>query len=203
MFHHGPAAINVALSRAKCVALVIAVVAIIGSISALRARNVMAHAADAKSTGHLLSYNDGTADGKKSLGGTGELISFTLPDEGVKVAGIRIHGSRYGTPQAPKENFMIYFLNADMSETVATRTAPYSLFKKGAEQWVDVKFPKPIELPKDFWVGLDFRAHQTKGVYVSIDSSTDGEHSRVGLPGIEARKPDFAGDWMIEVALAK
>jgi hypothetical protein len=203
MFHHGPDAINVALSRAKCVALVIAIVAVIGSISGLRAPSVMAHATDAKPKGQVLSYNDGTADGKKSLGGSGELISFTLPEEGVQVAGIRIHGSRYGTAQPPKESFMIYFLNEDMSETVATRTAPYSLFKKGAEQWVDVKFPKPIELPKDFWVGLDFRAHQTKGVYVSIDSSTNGEHSRIGLPGVEPKKPDFTGDWMIEVALAK
>src|SRR5262249_60110441 len=116
-----------------------------------------------------LSYNDGTAESKKCLGGSGELISFTLPDTGAKVLGVRIHGSRYGMQQPPKEDFMIYSLNQDLSETVATRTAPYSRFKRGQQEWVEIKFPKPIEVPKEFWVALDFRAQQTKGVYVSVD----------------------------------
>ncbi len=74
-----------------------------------------------------LSYNDGTADGKRSIAGRAEVISFTLPDEKAKIAGLRIHGARYGTPQPPKESVMIYFLNDDMMETVATKTVPYSL----------------------------------------------------------------------------
>ena len=41
-----------------------------------------------------------------------------------------------------------------------------------------------MELPKTFWVALDFRPHQTKGVYVSYDNSTNGRHSLVGLPGL-------------------
>jgi beta-lactamase regulating signal transducer with metallopeptidase domain len=148
-----------------------------------------------------LSYNDGTAEGKRSLGGSGDLISFTLPDESAKVAGIRIHGARYGLPQPPKEDFVIYFLNGDMSETVATKTAPYSRFKRGEPGWVEIKFPKPIEVPKEFWVCLDFRAHQTKGVYVSVDNSTDGSHSRIGLPGMESREANVGGDWMVEALL--
>jgi RNA polymerase sigma-70 factor (ECF subfamily) len=150
-----------------------------------------------------LSYNDGTADSKKSVAGRAEVITFTLPEEGAKVAGIRIHGSRYGTPQPPKENFMIYFLTPDMSETVATKTAPYSRFKRGAEEWVEIKFPKPVEVPKEFRVALDFRAAQTKGVYVSVDSSTDGSHSSLGMPGSEATPANVGGDWMIEAVLAK
>lgn len=152
-----------------------------------------------------LSYHDDTADGKKSLGGDGELLSFALPEgseNGGKVVGIRIHGSRYGLPQPPKEDFMIYFLSQDLSDTLATKTAPYSRFKRGPEEWVDIKFAKPVEVPKDFWVGLDFRAHQTKGVYVSFDKSTDGSHSRIGLPGKESREAKLGGDWMIEVLLA-
>jgi hypothetical protein len=51
--------------------------------------------------------HDGSADGKKSLGGSGEMIRFTLPQGNQKLSGIKIHGSRYGVPQAPKESFLI------------------------------------------------------------------------------------------------
>lgn len=160
-------------------------------------------AAPKKGAANRLSYNDNSADTRKSIGGSGEIISFTLPDDDAKVAGVRIHGSRYGAKQPPKENFVIYFLNSDLTETVATQTAAYSLFAKGPEKWVEVQFHKPIFVPKEFSVALDFRASQTKGVYVSVDSSTDGSHSRIGLPGIEAKEANVGGDWMIEVVLAK
>jgi hypothetical protein len=55
-----------------------------------------------------LKPGDGRADGKQSLGGSGEMIEFTLPRETAKttrIAGLRIHGSRYGTPQAPTRAF--------------------------------------------------------------------------------------------------
>ena len=114
-----------------------------------------------------LKYGDGQPDGKKSLGGSGEIIGFTLPAEDGKVGAIRIHGSRYGTPDAPNESFLIYFLSHDMSEVMRTELAPYSLFERGPERWVEVKFRKPVEVPKEFWVAVDFRAGHTKGVYVS------------------------------------
>ena len=65
-----------------------------------------------------LKYGNGQPAGKKSLGGSGEMIRFTLPDVASKVSGIRIHGSRYGMPEAPKESFLIYFLNHDLSEVL-------------------------------------------------------------------------------------
>jgi hypothetical protein len=150
-----------------------------------------------------LSYNDGTAEGKKCAAGSGELMAFTLPDETAKIAGLRIHGSRYGTPQPPKEHFTIYFLNRDLSKTVATKTAPYAAFRRGPEKWVEIKFPEPLAVPNEFWVALDFRAERAKGVYVSIDESTDGTHSRVGLPGMDAKEIGADGDWMIEAVLTK
>jgi RNA polymerase sigma-70 factor (ECF subfamily) len=150
-----------------------------------------------------LKYGDGQAEGKRSLGGSGEMIEFTLPDDGAKVAGLKVHGSRYGTPAPPDESFLIYFLNEDLSGIVATQMAPYSLFERGPERWVEVTFYRPVEVPKRFWVALDFRPHQTKGVYVSYDTSTTGAHSRIGLPGMKARPTNFGGDWMIEVVLAK
>jgi hypothetical protein len=114
------------------------------------------------------------------------------------VKGLRIHGSRYGLPEAPDESFLIFFLNADRTRILHTEMAPYSLFERGAEKRVSVSFDKPVELPERFWVVLDFRAQQRKGVYVSYDTSTGGKHSRVGLPGTPASETKFGGDWMIE-----
>jgi RNA polymerase sigma factor (sigma-70 family) len=84
-----------------------------------------------------------------------------------------------------------------------TKMAPYSLFERGPEQWVEIAFERPVELPGTFWVALDFRANQTKGVYVSYDASTRGRHSLVGLPGTPAARPRLGGDWMIEALLAE
>jgi RNA polymerase sigma-70 factor (ECF subfamily) len=151
----------------------------------------------------LLKYGDGRADGKKSFGGNGQMIRFELPEGVTSVRGIKIHGSRYGLPQAPDEEFEITFLNEDLDEILGSEAAPYRLFKRGREMWVRVNFAEPIELPQSFWVALNFNAHQTKGVYLSYDTNTKGEYSRVGLAGSdEAPKPtDFGGDWMVQVML--
>ena len=232
-------------------------------------------------TNTSLKYGDGKADGKRSLGGSGEMIEFSVPADGLKVTGIRIHGSLYG--QTPKESFLIYFLNHDLTRILHTEMAPYSLFERGPERWVDVTFEHPVDVSHErpvaaltadhsdaivsamvktdialreaqanldvvqkddpaskeitamrnkiaaleekkrtwaelnqilgleknkvknagtFWVALDFRATQTKGVYVSFDTSTKGEHSRMGLPGTETSAVNFGGDWLIEAKLA-
>jgi hypothetical protein len=149
-----------------------------------------------------LKYDDGKPDGKRSFGGSGEMIQFSLPTEKGYIKGIRIHGSRYGLPQPPAEDFMVHVLSADMSDILFTETAPYRLFERGKERWVDVNFKKVREVPKTFWIVLDFKAHQTKGVYVSYDTSTGGKHSKTGLPGQSAEDVNFGGDWMIRVKLA-
>ena len=165
-----------------------------------------AHAeAASEATPALLKYGDGKADGKKSYGGNGELIRFELPKGVDRVRGIKIHGSRYGLPKAPDEDFEITFLSEDLDEVLATESAPYKLFKRGREMWVRVNFKEPIELPQNFWIALNFNAHQTKGVYVSYDTSTKGEYSRVGLAGSEdAPQPtEFGGDWMVQVLVSR
>ncbi|ODU01245.1 MAG: hypothetical protein ABS79_02015 [Planctomycetes bacterium SCN 63-9] len=148
-----------------------------------------------------LKHGDGKADGKQSLGGSGEMITFSLPSADAKVAGLRIHGARYGQAQAPRESFLIYFLSPDEKRILHTELAPYSLFARGPEKWVEVKFEQPVELPREFWVVVDFRAHQTKGVYVSYDKSSKGQYSRTGLPGVASMETKFGGDWLIELLL--
>ena len=76
---------------------------------------------------------DGKPDGKKSLGGSGEMIELGMPAGASKVTGVKIHGSRYGQAQPPKESFLIYFLSKDRKRILHTEMAPYSLFKRGPE----------------------------------------------------------------------
>jgi hypothetical protein len=150
-----------------------------------------------------LKYGDGQPDGKQSLGGSGELIQFTLPAGTKQVAGLKIHGSRYGTATPPDESFLIYFLNPELTRIIHTEMAPYSLFEQGPEKWVTITFEKPAELPQQVWVAVDFRATQRKGVYVSYDTSTGGKFSRAGLPGTQATPTKFGGDWMMELVPAE
>lgn len=150
-----------------------------------------------------LMYGDGKPDGKKSLGGSGEMIKFSLPTGKENVKGIKIHGSRYGYPKPPDEDFSVYILGEDMTNIVHTEKSPYRLFERGASKWVEVKFKKPVETPATFWVALDFKAQQTKGVYVSYDTSTGGQYSKMGLPDTKAEDVGFGGDWMIQVEISK
>ncbi|MEW4530963.1 hypothetical protein [Maioricimonas sp. JC845] len=146
-----------------------------------------------------LKYDDGTADGKKSLGGSGEMIRYDFGSDPVAVTGVSIFGSRYGYPQPPDEDFLVYFLSPDERTVLATRMAPYSLFERGDEKWGQAEFEQPVEVSGEVWVVVDFRAHARKGVYVGYDTSGGGGHSRSGLPGLRSKDVDFEGDWMIRV----
>ncbi|CAE7330831.1 sigE_6 [Symbiodinium microadriaticum] len=147
-----------------------------------------------------VDYSDGKADGKKSLGGSGHLLRFELPEGALGVKAVRIHGSRYGAPEAPDEDFEVAFLSEDRSEILAVEHAPYGLFRRGPEAWTTVKFDKPVvDLPEKFWVAINFNPGRTKGVYFSYDTSTGGERS---MTGTSQQQPDqhkpveFGGDWM-------
>ncbi|HPA20502.1 MAG TPA: hypothetical protein PLU30_22315 [Verrucomicrobiae bacterium] len=150
-----------------------------------------------------VKYHDGKPDGHKSLGGSGEIIVFEAPSDACALKAIRIHGSRYGFPEAPDENFYIFVTGADAKGILHTETAPYERFERGNAKWVEVKFKNPPKLPPKFCVILDFRAQQTKGVYVSFDTSSGGKHSWTGLPDKEPSPVDFGADWMVEAVLEK
>ena len=95
-------------------------------------------------------------------------------------------------------------MSGDGEEILHTEAAPYRLFQRGKNKWVTVRLKQPLEVPEAFWVVLNFHAERTKGVYVSYDTSTKGEFSRIGLAGDEKpRKTDFEGDWMVQVLMAK
>lgn len=161
----------------------------------------------AKRSATRVDHTDNKADGKKSLGGSGHLIRFELPEGVAGVKAVRLHGSRYGAKAAPREDFEISFLSEDRSEVLAVERAAYGLFRRGAEKWTTVRFKAPVvDLPETFWIAIDFAPGRTKGVYLSYDSSTDGSRSMTGLvqqePG-EHQAATFGGDWMVSLVLER
>ena len=150
-----------------------------------------------------LKYDDGKADGKKSIAGTGQMIQFTLPDKSQKLRSLRVHCARYGTPKPPDEDIEVTIISDDGTDIIHTEFVPYSTFKRGESRWTTIRFDESVEVPETFWVVLEFNAERTKGVYVSYDSSSDGKHSRTGVPGGEPKKLKFEGGWMIQAILDK
>jgi beta-lactamase regulating signal transducer with metallopeptidase domain len=153
----------------------------------------------------VLKYGDNKPDGKKSIAGAGEMIRFTMPEgQANALRALRVHSARYGYPQPPDEDVEINVLNEDMTEVVHTELVPYRLFKRQAEpRWMMIPFEDPVDVPPKFWIVLNFNAEATKGVYVSYDTSTKGEHSRVGFNDQDAKETQFGGDWMVQAMLAK
>lgn len=154
-------------------------------------------------TNKILKYHDGKSEGKRSIGGSGQMIQFTVPEGYANLTAISIFGARYGTPQAPDDDFTISILDEDRANTLDTQTAPYKLFARGPEQWVTIRFKNPLPVSGKVWVCVNFNAEQTKGIYVGYDTSTGGQHSMVGLPGVEANPVDFKGDWMIQATVSR
>jgi hypothetical protein len=108
-----------------------------------------------------VKYHDGTADGKKSIAGTGEMILFSLPSDTQKLRGVRLHCARYGLPQAPKEDAKISVVGEDGKNVLHTELVPYSKFDRGESKWTALVFKTPVKVEKNFWVILEFNAAQT------------------------------------------
>lgn len=158
---------------------------------------------DATAPATVVKYGDGKPDGKKSIAGTGEMIRFELPAASQKLRGLRLHCARYGTPQAPNEDVEVTLVSEDEKDVIHTEAVPYSKFKRGESRWTSIEFKEPVTVPEKFWVIIDFNAEATKGVYLSFDSSTAGEHSKTGVPGGESKPVNIGGDWMIQALLTK
>ncbi len=146
-----------------------------------------------------LSHVDDTAEGKKSLGGSGQAVIFERPADAKHVAAIQIFASRYGYPKPPNEGFHVYLLDQDQ-KVIKDLTYPYSMIERGAERWYTLAVPS-VEVPEKFHVALSFNAHRTKGVYVGINEGVEETHSLIGLPD-RGYKPVTEGyDWMVRVYL--
>jgi beta-lactamase regulating signal transducer with metallopeptidase domain len=142
-----------------------------------------------------LANDDSKSAGSESIAGGAHYIKFQ--NEGsAEIIGIKVYGSRYGTPQPPKENFTIIVGNQN-NEPIETMEFPYSTFKRGNPTWYTIKMPKPVAVGQEFYVCVDFFPEKTKGIYVHHDKEASG-HSFIGstTDNVEM-KPFDRGDWMI------
>jgi RNA polymerase sigma-70 factor (ECF subfamily) len=146
-----------------------------------------------------LSRDDGKMAGRKSIAGGGHLVKFESPGEGWKLTSVKLHGSRYGYPQPPDEDIVIYLCDESF-KPVAEYKFPYAKFERGDAKWVTLP-TQPTELPPVFWIGVNFNPEATKGVYMSHDAAGSGTSS-VGVPGgRRPPRPFEQGDWLIRAVV--
>jgi len=143
-----------------------------------------------------LKYDDGTSDGMQSIAGSGHTIFFDVPaGKEYYLTQISIYGSRYGYPQAPREDFYISLCDGNL-KPIKTWRKPYGLFERGNPQWYKIVI-EPTRVSQRFAICFNFNPTATKGIYVHRDDSTSG-HSAVALPGGSFNIMP-KGDWMIRV----
>jgi hypothetical protein len=151
----------------------------------------------------ILKHDDGSQENKRSITGAGHAVRFECPDgEKWYVSALSVHGSRYGTPQAPDEDFQVVVASEDLTQRREIKK-PYSLFKRGPEDWVKFDI-EPVEVQGVFYVAVFFNPTRTKGVYVGIDSQASPTHSSIVLAADPGKKhSDLQGDWMIRAFVSK
>ncbi len=142
-------------------------------------------------------HDDGKPAGKRSIAGSGHAVTFESPGADWYLTQVRVHGSRYGHPRPPAEDFRVTLCDAD-GKTIREFTYPYARFARGTPRWVVLPI-EPTEVPNRFVVSVDFNPTGTRGVFVSHDAESDGPSS-TGLPGRKFAR--FAnGDWLINISL--
>lgn len=144
-----------------------------------------------------LALDDGKPAGKKSFP-KGHAHVFESSDGEWYLTSIRVHGARYGAPEAPNEDFHITVCDKNYLP-IKDYTFPYATFERTVEpDWVVLKLD-PVKVPEKFVICLNFNAEATKGVYISHDAEGT---SLVALPD----KPAgifTGGHWLIRPTLAR
>ena len=154
----------------------------------------------ADDTGIVLYYDDGTAEGKRSIAGSGHAVLFTKPRGDWTLDRVEVFAARYGLPQPPEEDITIFLCDGTF-KPIHTYKRPYSLFERGDLEWVSIELD-PVPVPDRFYLCLAFNPSSTKGVYVAYDDSVSRSHSRMAFPGSHLRDVPDTFDWMIRAHLS-
>jgi len=149
--------------------------------------------------GLWLGYGEGTMKDKRSMAGSAQTVLFRLPEGSWELDGIQLFSARYGEDEAPKEDISIYLCDENYGFLREIKV-PYSSFEKGEEKWQRVSF-NAVETTRTFYLGIDFHATGTKGVYVGLDPSVKRSHSRMAMPYSEVSDLKETADWMIRAHL--
>ncbi|WP_437206768.1 thioredoxin domain-containing protein [Planctomicrobium sp. SH664] len=148
----------------------------------------------------LLSYVDDSAESKRSIAGSGHAVKFDRTGLPGTVEAVEIFSSRYGYPQAPKEDFKIWLLDEE-KKVIKEIAVPYAKIPRESNlNWRSLTIPL-VEVPDIFYVAVAFNPEQTKGVYVGIDEGVQETHSYTGIATEGLEEYTGKGDWMIRVRL--
>ncbi|QDU00195.1 M56 family metallopeptidase [Gimesia aquarii] len=157
----------------------------------------------------------GASAGKQSYGGSGPAIDINVQElvpqdvalHSLRLKGIRLYASRYGSGYDPKKTMLDILVTGKGAKTQWSHSFPFSHFGY-REKWIDLVIPD-APLISEFLdqgkltLGLDPHATQFKGVYFHYIKTTGDESGARGIvPGkryfdVPNRK------WMIRVFLAK
>ncbi len=137
---------------------------------------------------------------KSSIAGGGHAVKFKVDGDSWYVTSVSLHGSRYGEPRPPKENFKVWICDAQF-KPIATFSFPYSSFTRADPVWKSFRI-RATRVPEDFIVCFGFNPQATKGVYVSYDGQKS-ETSMVGVPEESEPKPFAKGNWLIRCKVEK
>ncbi len=85
-----------------------------------------------------IKYDDGRQANKKSIAGSGHAVRYQVPGNNWYLTQVKLYGSRYGYPRAPKEDFHIWLCDKDF-KVIADFPQPYGRFKTGNPRWVNPK----------------------------------------------------------------
>ena len=115
-----------------------------------------------------LSLDSGTMANKRSIAGGGHAVRFKVDGDSNYVTSVSLHGSRYGMPQPPREDFHVWICDSKF-KPIATFRFRYGAYTRGNPVWKSFKV-KPTAVPEEFIVCFGFNPQATKGVYVSYDN---------------------------------
>ena len=149
---------------------------------------------------HELSHDNGTMSGKNSIAGGGHAVKFKVEGDSNYVTSVSLHGSRYGMPQPPREDFHVWICDSNF-KPIATFKFRYSSFTRSDPDWKKFTI-KPTKVPEEFIVCFGFNPQATKGVYVSHDNKPS-ETSMIGIPGRGSPQPFSQGNWLIRCKVEK
>ena len=127
-------------------------------------------------------------------------MRFKADGDSCYVTSVSLHGSRYGMPQPPKEDFNVWICDGQF-KPIATFHFPYGSFARGDPVWKSFRV-RPTRVPEDFIVCFGFNPEATKGVYVSCDEKPS-QTSLVGIPGKSEPQPFPKGNWLLRCKIEK
>ena len=150
-----------------------------------------------------LDVTKGNQDDLVSYGGRGYAVRYSVPRSAPNwwAISVNIHGEAYGSGVGISDFFTISFM--DMAGKVYARSEhPITLFDSQPE-WKTVRIT-PTELPAEFWVVVDFKANEQKGVFIG-SANTGGGQSMLAdencklSPIVEEDGTKRPIDWCISV----